>query len=106
MAAEGKAALYSGDFDRFGWCMNQNTEVQRDLHPDLICDAFEDIISTAGEFGAKGCKVNGAGGDGGSLTILTDGDMAQKRRLMSVLAKKNFHPLPIYLSRQGLRVWS
>jgi D-glycero-alpha-D-manno-heptose-7-phosphate kinase len=106
LAEEGKAALYSGDFNRLGWCMNQNTAAQRDLHPALICEAFEDIIATATEFGAKGCKVNGAGGDGGSLTILTDGDMAQKRRLMTVLEDKHFQPLPIYLSRQGLRVWS
>ncbi len=106
MATQGKEALYAGDFNQLGWCMNENTQAQRELHPDLICRAFEDIIAMASDFGALGCKVNGAGGDGGSLTILTDGDMSRKRELMNLLREKEFHPLPIYLSRQGLRVWS
>lgn len=106
MALEGKIALYDGDFSRLGWCMNENTAAQRNLHPRLVCPAFENIIDISVEFGALGCKVNGAGGDGGSLTILTNGDMAQKRNLLRTLTEKGFVPLPIYLSRQGLRVWS
>ena len=43
MAEEGKNALYSGDFARLGWCMNENTEAQRDLHPALVCEAFEGV---------------------------------------------------------------
>ena len=105
MAEEGKNALYSGDFARLGWCMNENTEAQRDLHPALVCEAFEQMIEMSAEFGALGCKVNGAGGDGGSLTILTDGDMPRKRKLQKALTEKGFTPLSIYLSRQGLRVW-
>lgn len=105
MAAEGKAALYTGDFERLGACMNENTECQRRLHPQLVCEDFETIIGIAGDFGALGCKVNGAGGDGGSLAILTDGNMAQKRTMLTSLTEKGYMPLPIYLSRQGLRVW-
>lgn len=105
MAEEGKNAIYSGDFARLGRCMNRNTEAQRELHPGLVCEAFEEMIEISGEFGALGCKVNGAGGDGGSLTILTDGDMPRKRKLLRTLEGKGFTPLSIYLSRQGLRVW-
>jgi D-glycero-alpha-D-manno-heptose-7-phosphate kinase len=105
MASEGKAALYTGDFESLGACMNENTECQRQLHPELVCEDFENIISIANDFGALGCKVNGAGGDGGSLAILTDGNMAQKRRLLTALTENDYKPLPIYLSRQGLRVW-
>ena len=105
LAHEGKEAIDAGDFARLGACLNANTEVQRQLHPALVCRAFENIIDVATEFGALGCKVNGAGGDGGSLTILTNGDAAQKRRLLHVLTEKSFTPIPLYLSRQGLRVW-
>ncbi|MDA0577503.1 MAG: GHMP kinase [Verrucomicrobia bacterium] len=105
LATAGKDALYAGDFAALGAYMTANTEVQRKLHPALVCRAFENIIDIASGFGVLGCKVNGAGGDGGSLTILTDGDAAQKRRLLQTLTEKGFKPIPLYLSRQGLRVW-
>ena len=47
----------------------------------------------------------GAGGDGGSIAILTDGDTAKKRHMQKELARKGFQTIPIYLSRRGLRVW-
>jgi D-glycero-alpha-D-manno-heptose-7-phosphate kinase len=84
---------------------NDNTATQRALHPDLVSEPFEHIISIASDFQALGCKVNGAGGDGGSIAILTDGDTAKKRRLEKALADASFQTLPIYLSRRGLRVW-
>ena len=105
MAAEGKAALYTGNFERLGRCMHENTECQRKLHPQLVCKDFETIIEIANDFGVLGCKVNGAGGDGGSLAILTNGNMAQKRKMLKTMREKNYMPLPVYLSRQGLRVW-
>jgi D-glycero-alpha-D-manno-heptose-7-phosphate kinase len=105
LAMDAKNALYAGDLAALGRVMNENTDVQRRLHPELVCAKFEEIISVANDFGALGCKVNGAGGDGGSLTILTDGDMSKKRRLVTALREKSFPSLPIYLSRQGLRVW-
>jgi D-glycero-alpha-D-manno-heptose-7-phosphate kinase len=105
LAAAGKEALYAGDFAALGRCMNQNTDVQRQLHPALICKAFEDIIAIAQDFHALGCKVNGAGGDGGSITLLTDGDTARKRQMLRALAERGYRPIPLYLSRQGLRVW-
>lgn len=105
LAAAARDAVCAADFPALGRVMNDNTGVQRALHPDLVCDAMEEIIAVAEDFAALGVKVNGAGGDGGSLTLLTDGDMARKRRLLRALFERGFHSLPIYLSRQGLRVW-
>lgn len=102
---DAKQALFEGDFDAFGDCMNRNTQVQRELHKDLVCPAFEEVIAIGNEFGAAGCKVNGAGGDGGSVTILTDGDVARKRRMVRALHEHDYRVLPVYLSRQGIRVW-
>ncbi len=105
LARSAKDALYEASFPALGDVMNRNTELQRDLHPELVCTRFEEIISIAREFGALGCKVNGAGGDGGSVTILSNGDMATKRRMLKAIAAASYSVLPFYLSRQGLRVW-
>ncbi len=105
LAEEAKNAVYAGDFSELGRIMDENTEVQRALHKDLVCKQFEEVIAIASDFHALGCKVNGAGGDGGSLTILTNGDMSIKRRMLKAICKKSYVSLPLYLSRQGLRVW-
>ena len=105
LAHQSRNALCEGDFAALGRLFNANTQVQRDLHKNLICDDFKEIISLAGDFDAIGCKVNGAGGDGGSVAILTNGDMRKKRELKNALLKHGFQILPIYLSRRGLRVW-
>ena len=36
----------------------------------LVSTDFEKVIAIAKSYGALGCKVNGAGGDGGSVSIL------------------------------------
>ncbi len=105
LAVRAKNALYDRDVVLLGRVFDENTDVQRALHPGLVCDDFENIISIAKDFQATGCKVNGAGGDGGSIAILTDGDMAGKRRLQRALEEKGYQTLPVYLSRRGLRVW-
>ena len=106
LAAQAKDSLYEGDFAGLGAVMNACTDAQRRLHRDLVCSRFEEIIGLAADFDVLGCKVNGAGGDGGSITLLADGDMAKKRRMLKALAKRGYQSLPLYLSRQGLRVWS
>jgi D-glycero-alpha-D-manno-heptose-7-phosphate kinase len=105
LAYQSKDALCEGDFARLGEIFNENIEVQEALHKNLICDSFKEIISIANDFDAIGCKVNGAGGDGGSVAILTNGDMNKKRELKKALIQQNFQILPIYLSRRGLRIW-
>ncbi len=105
LAREARTALQAGNFIELGHIFNENTAIQRALHKHLVCDAFEEIISVAHDYQALGCKVNGAGGDGGSIAILTDGDMSKKREMQKVLDQKGYLTLPVYLSRRGLRVW-
>jgi D-glycero-alpha-D-manno-heptose-7-phosphate kinase len=102
-----KNALYVGDFTALGQAMIDNTEAQRDLHPGLIGPGHQAIIDLAKEHGALGWKVNGAGGDGGSITLLCGPDRIAKRRLIQEIEQANpkFKNIPIYLSRFGLRVW-
>ena len=105
LAHQARPALQAGNFIELGRIFDANTAVQRSLHKNLVCDAFEDIIAVAGNYQALGCKVNGAGGDGGSIAILTNGDMSKKREMQKVLDQKGYLTLPVYLSRRGLRVW-
>jgi len=105
LARGAKAATVAGDFIRLGDIMSRNSEQQRLLHPALVGEKAEEIIAVAGDFDVLGAKVNGAGGDGGSLTLLCDGDRAKKRRLLAALHARGYRHLPVLLSRYGLRVW-
>ena len=69
-AADAARAFEAGDLSGLGRAMSDNTEAQRRLHPDLVCDDAERVIAIARACGAAGWKVNGAGGEGGSVTIL------------------------------------
>ncbi len=106
-APASRDAVYAGDFVGLGQAMIDNTEAQARLHPDLVGTDAQMVIDLARAHGALGWKVNGAGGDGGSLTLLT-GDLSwQKRELVRAIeaASPGFQSLPIYLSRHGLRLW-
>jgi len=105
LAGKARDALLAGDFVRFGDIMSRNTEQQRLLHPALVSEKADEIMTIGHEFGVLGAKVNGAGGDGGSLTLLCDGDRAAKRRLLAALEALGYRHLPTFLARRGLRVW-
>lgn len=106
-AHDGKNAVFAGDFAALGRAMIENTEAQQCLHPALVSESARAVIELAREHGCIGWKVNGAGGEGGSLTILCGSDSRQKRRFMESLAgvDTHFRVIPTYLSRMGLRCW-
>ncbi len=99
--------LYAGDFAGFGRAMIENTEAQERLHHDLVSADARRVIEISKAHGAMGWKVNGAGGDGGSLTILTGELSHVKRAMIRDIEAENplFKNIPIYLSRTGLRTW-
>lgn len=106
-AEKSKNALYAGDLAALGQAMIENTEGQERLHPALIGEGHRKIIEVAKQHGAIGWKVNGAGGDGGSVTLLCGPDKTQKRQMIRQIeaASACLKNIPIYLSRFGLRVW-
>jgi D-glycero-alpha-D-manno-heptose-7-phosphate kinase len=87
--------------------MVRNTEAQRALHPSLVSREAEQIMEVARAHGALGWKVNGAGGEGGSVTLLCGPSMGAKRTMIREIEATNplFQNIPLYLSRYGLRVW-
>jgi D-glycero-alpha-D-manno-heptose-7-phosphate kinase len=107
-AFKGKEALLSGDLEAFGKAMIKNTDAQKQLHPELIGERAMQVISTAKEFGIEGYKVNGAGGVGGSVTLLMRSDTRHKSVLIEKIQKLNpdFRHIPIRLAPYGLRRWS
>ncbi len=106
-ARDGKNAVYRGDFDALGRAMIANTEAQEALHPALVSDAAKTVIALAREHGCIGWKVNGAGGEGGSLSILCGPENARKRAFIQALPSVNpgFRVISTYLSRMGIRRW-
>lgn len=106
-ARAAKNALYAGDFEAFGASMRANTEAQRALHPALVSPDAERLIELGRQHGAIGWKVNGAGGDGGSLTFLFGVESRARRNFEQAVHEldKRFRVIPIYLSRMGLRRW-
>ncbi|MFO7976893.1 MAG: GHMP kinase [Candidatus Hydrogenedentota bacterium] len=106
-AVAGKDAVYAGDFDALGKAMIDNTEAQAALHSKLVSDEAKAIIDVARKYGAVGWKVNGAGGEGGSLTILCDAEGEHKRKFIEAVpgVDPTFQVIPTYLSRMGLRRW-
>ena len=106
-AGKSRDAVYAGDFAALGRAMTENTEAQGRLHPDLISREAWQISEIAKQHGSLGWKVNGAGGDGGSITLLGGAVSSAKRAMIREIEQANplFKNIPIYLARYGLRTW-
>lgn len=106
-ARAAKDAVVEGNLEQLGQLMVENTEAQAQLHEELVSTAAHKAMGVAARLGAAGWKVNGAGGEGGSLTILCgDDDREHRRELESALLKADprFQLIPIRLCADGLRV--
>ena len=106
-AERSRDAVLAGDFDELGRAMRDNTEAQRQLHPDLVSTDADRVIEIARAHGAAGWKVNGAGGEGGSLSLLGSESSGACRAMIREIeqASSTYSRIPISLSREGLRVW-
>jgi len=106
-AYRGKDALCSGNLRAFGRAMIENTEAQAELHSALVSKRALEVIELAKQHGAVGWKVNGAGGEGGSLTILCGPAGEKKRAFVNAINEPGTgcRVIPTYLARMGLRRW-
>jgi D-glycero-alpha-D-manno-heptose-7-phosphate kinase len=104
-AGEARDALLVGDLERFGRSLSANTDAQGRLHPAVIGEAAREVIAIAAGHGASGWKVNGAGGEGGSVTILSGPDVTSHARMLAAIASAvpQSRVIPIALSPRGVR---
>jgi D-glycero-alpha-D-manno-heptose-7-phosphate kinase len=107
IAAEAHLALTAGDLDALGECMVRNNENQRALSSGLVSPSADAVASLCRRFGAAGWKVNGAGGRGGSMSVLAPGDDGLRRRLAAAVAElgRSIRIIPVSLSPRGLHAW-
>jgi D-glycero-alpha-D-manno-heptose-7-phosphate kinase len=104
-AVAARDAVLARDLDAFGEAMIANTEGQQALHPDLVGADARQIIGFAARQGAAGWKVNGAGGDGGSVTILSVSREARGELESGVgNVDPRYRVLPVEISSTGLDV--
>jgi len=106
LAEQAKNHLLGGDLESFGEVMIQNNECQRSLHAELISEEADSVIALAKKYRAAGWKVNGAGGKGGSLTILSSQDEKQREGMLEEINSlgKGIRSIPISLARFGVTV--
>ena len=105
-AVTARDAVLARDLEGLGRAMVRNTDAQTHLHQDLVSAQAHRAIDIAAVHGASGWKVNGAGGEGGSLSILCGPDptrrVVMERALLA--AEPLLRVIPIRLSERGLSV--
>jgi D-glycero-alpha-D-manno-heptose-7-phosphate kinase len=102
-AVNARDAVVAQDLEAFGRAMTANTEAQGRLDEALVGVEAHRIIEACGRHGALGWKVNGAGGDGGSLTVLSPTPKA-KEGFESSVSSAGWRVLPIEISPEGVAV--
>lgn len=102
-AHTGHDALLRGDFATYGQALVACHEGQRRLHRDLINDLADHVVSSVALCGAAGWKVNGAGGPGGSLTVLCGPDPDNRSVLTETInAIDGARVLQLKVDRRGV----
>lgn len=106
LAGKAKEAVRAEDLEALGNIMVENNTCQERLHHKLISPDAKKLIRTARESGASGWKVNGAGGEGGSVTILGPGNNESMIRMIQRIDSmgKGIRMLPVKLNHTGLLI--
>jgi D-glycero-alpha-D-manno-heptose-7-phosphate kinase len=107
IAGEARRFLAAGELDAYGEAMIRNNACQRALSDGLVSPDADAVASLAGRYGAAGWKVNGAGGKGGSMTVLASGDDVLRWRMIQKIDRMGggIRVIPVALSPAGLQAW-
>lgn len=106
-AINARDAVLAGDFAALGRAMTENTVAQAELHPDLVHREAWRVSEIAAAHGAVGWKVNGAGGDGGSITVLCDARPDAKQAMVRAIDDESHsrRSISVALSNDGVCAW-
>jgi D-glycero-alpha-D-manno-heptose-7-phosphate kinase len=105
-AAAARDAVEAGDLAALGAAMQSNTEGQRRLHASLVGADAQRVIAAVAARGALGWKVNGAGGEGGSLAVLCPPEEAARAAIEAAIAQasSDCRVLPTSIATAGLNI--
>jgi D-glycero-alpha-D-manno-heptose-7-phosphate kinase len=105
-AAAARDSVEAGDLPALGEAMRACTEGQRRLHPSLVGSDAQRVIQAVSARGALGWKVNGAGGEGGSLAVLCPPDAGERGAIEAAIttASNAYRVLPTTIAASGLHV--
>ena len=105
-AAAARDAVEAGNLAALGAAMRACTEGQRRLHPSLIGPDAQRVIDAAAAHGALGWKVNGAGGEGGSLAVLCPPGAGARAAIEAAItqASSAYQVLPTSVAQTGLEI--
>lgn len=108
IAEEARRSLHAGDLKAYGEAMVRNNECQRVLSGGLVSREADAVAALARRFGALGWKVNGAGGRGGSISVLACGDDVLRWRMIEKINRMGggLRVIPVSLSSRGLQAWT
>jgi D-glycero-alpha-D-manno-heptose-7-phosphate kinase len=102
-AVAARDALVAADLPAFGRALRGTVDQQAALHPSVVSTDARLVGALADASGALGWKVNGAGGDGGSVSVLLGEDPSARAafslRLIRALPAARI--VPIRLARVG-----
>jgi D-glycero-alpha-D-manno-heptose-7-phosphate kinase len=106
LAHRARDALVAGDLDDLAGAMRASTSQQAGLAPGIVSEVAGAVIDAARRAGAAGWKVNGAGGEGGSVTVLCGDRPGDRERVEQAVDAHGgaVRRIPVALSRTGLRV--
>lgn len=106
-AAAAREAIVEQDIVAFGRALEAGTDAIGSLHRDLVGPDARRVIELARASSALGWKVNGAGGEGGSLAVLSRSALHRQEFEAAVVALSPLYQvLPMQLSPAGLQVTS
>ncbi|MDP2914965.1 MAG: GHMP kinase [Candidatus Aminicenantes bacterium] len=107
IAQEARDFLAAGELEAYGRSMIDNHECQRALSAGLISKTADAVADIARRFKASGWKVNGAGGEGGSMTVLGGEEDTLRRRMAREIDGMGggVRVIPVALSPTGLQAW-
>lgn len=105
-AVVARDSLLAGNLEGLGGAMARNTDAQRSLHEAVVSAQAQAVIAVAAAHGATGWKVNGAGGAGGSVSLLGSQDPERRQRMERALldADPALSVIPTRLSQDGLTI--
>jgi D-glycero-alpha-D-manno-heptose-7-phosphate kinase len=102
-ALAARDAVLAHDLEGLGRAMQAATEGQRALHPGLVGPEAERVLRLSAGEGALGAKPNGAGGEGGSVSMVSP-TPERRRALDHALSAQGYRVIPVRLCPAGLQV--